>query len=508
MSLAILGARFGFATNSSSTHSVVVLPDSLVGKVRSRDANDDTSYGWDKFVLTDPEDKIRYLAAQLFGNYWEDQAARTDVIERLCAHSPQLRAFMDEHDYNNRWSDEGERLPRRDHSGSPLTVDHQSQFGFDTARYRPELVDALASFFMSPSVAIYGGNDNGDEPELPQGAIEAEWLDKFRERDGVRLRRDRGFWVAFDPNDGTRIRWSFGENGEMPSILEGEYLKASAPELVDLKITNWCDTGCAFCYQSSTTKGKHAPFAKIEKIVRLLGEMDVFEIAIGGGEPTAHPDFARILFAIRAAGMVPNFTTLSEKWLDDPEIVNAVLRNVGGIGVSCHDAKGLDMVKRIETALDAAAKVAGGKFASSRVNVTAQHVLGAVPLAATADLLRAASERYAHVLLLGYKEVGFGAKQPRFDADAASLLKLALNNIVDMRRISLSVDTELAQRHPGVLKILKAPKALTHGLREGAFSCYVDAVTSRMAASSYVPVRTMEPMQYDREEFLAAFAKY
>lgn len=47
-------------------------------------------------------------------------------------------------------------------------------------------------------------------------------------------------------NDGTKVR----EYEGTPNIVH--------PESIDVKITNYCDLGCAYCHESSTTEGKHA----------------------------------------------------------------------------------------------------------------------------------------------------------------------------------------------------------------------------------------------------------
>ena len=59
--------RLGFATNSSSSHSVIILPKGKSGPSGSR-WFDEGEYGWDNFVLSSRHDKMAYLAAQLGDN--------------------------------------------------------------------------------------------------------------------------------------------------------------------------------------------------------------------------------------------------------------------------------------------------------------------------------------------------------------------------------------------------------------------------------------------------------
>lgn len=57
----------------------------------------------------------------------------------------------------------------------------------------------------------------------------------------IAVRFDRNAVALFNRVDGTKIRFAVGS-----------YTKAKRPELVDIKITDWCDVGCTFCYQNST----------------------------------------------------------------------------------------------------------------------------------------------------------------------------------------------------------------------------------------------------------------
>jgi hypothetical protein len=56
--LKIHNVRRGFATNSSSSHSIVVLP--AKHPVPDEVSDGDGGYGWEDFVLTSPEEKARY----------------------------------------------------------------------------------------------------------------------------------------------------------------------------------------------------------------------------------------------------------------------------------------------------------------------------------------------------------------------------------------------------------------------------------------------------------------
>lgn len=488
--------RIGFATNSSSSHSVVMIPPSVVGKVRGIDESDN-EYGWDFFRLVSEEAKLRYLAAQLLTNFIEDEAVRNTIVERIDREVPGYRRMIEtrydlvgeEHSYEN----DGKIHTYR--SRVYPSVDHQSVISL--AEYNEEVIDGLIEFFKSPRVVVLGGNDNspGNDHIKPTGAedIEAFEVAMTDGESKVRVRREGEYFTFFNSGNGTKARFSF--DGAAP-----DYVKSQAPELVDLKITNYCGKGCNFCYQSSTTEGTHAPFAEVEKALHLLAEMGVFEVAIGGGEPTDHPDFVKIIKLASSLNIRPNFTTLSDRWLEDRAVVSAVMQHVGGIGVSCSDRKGLRLVEAVK-------KVTNVCWPGP--TVMAQHVLGSVPLHVTAEFLEEAFDNRHHVLLLGFKEVGFGAEYTRHDDAATSVfMKLAIDQAKDHRRWpQLSVDTALVDQYPDLTEALGVPDALVTS-PEGKFSCYIDAVEGLMGPSSYVEKAAMQPLATTVEDFKRQYACY
>lgn len=96
--------------------------------------------------------------------------------------------------------------------------------------------------------------------------------------------------------DGTKSRrWP---SGEAPTPV--------FPESVDLKVTDWCDAGCAYCHECSTVKGLHADLEATKRL--LLGAQRGLEVAIGGGDPFSWPPLEAFLLWCRAEGLVPSIT--------------------------------------------------------------------------------------------------------------------------------------------------------------------------------------------------------
>lgn len=107
-----------------------------------------------------------------------------------------------------------------------------------------------------------------------------------------------------DEETGITFRWG--------KTLEDNPTFAPVPELADISISNRCSKGCNYCYRSSMSDGA---LMTIEDYCDVLESMNssehgnVFQVALGGGEPLEHPDFFDIIDETVKRGIVPNFTT-------------------------------------------------------------------------------------------------------------------------------------------------------------------------------------------------------
>jgi organic radical activating enzyme len=113
------------------------------------------------------------------------------------------------------------------------------------------------------------------------------------------------------------------------------------PEFLDVKITSKCDGKCPWCYMDSKPEDQHAAnlIGKIDSYFGSLTQnQKPFQVAIGGGEPTCHPDFVECLKAFHSHGICPNYTT-NGMWVNQGN-AQSVIKNTkmfcGGVAVSCH----------------------------------------------------------------------------------------------------------------------------------------------------------------------------
>jgi radical SAM protein with 4Fe4S-binding SPASM domain len=141
-----------------------------------------------------------------------------------------------------------------------------------------------------------------------------------------------------DTETGVTFRW--GKN------LNENPLFAPHPELADISISNHCSKSCSFCYRNST---KNNSFMSLEEYIYILNSLqhpkwgNVFQIAIGGGEPLEHTDFIEIINTTHDRNIVPNFTTNGD--LITTSIAKAISSKVGAVAISCQNIKELDASK-------------------------------------------------------------------------------------------------------------------------------------------------------------------
>lgn len=456
--------RIGHATNSSSTHSIILIP----GGAKRHDTGH-TDFGWEFFTAATEESKKNYLAIAL-----------RDAVKENCGEEIADVVAKE-------WvgvSPDGGYI---DHQSSPTLPSAWDGKGVDKTFF-----DEFSAYILRDDVVILGGNDNTDQSHpLASKGKNVGWYRSFPIEQGagnIVARKDGAYWTLFNRSTGVKMRVSFGDGA-----LAVPPVKSRAPELVDVKITDFCPIGCEFCYQDSTTKGKHAPENDIRTLARTLGELRVFEVAIGGGEPTMHPQFEEILKSFRYYGIVPNFTTKSTHWMDKPTIVAAVLESGGSFAYSINTVAELrEVLPRLQ---------------SFKGRAHVQHVMGVDENEqAFKELLTACAEEHIPLTLLGYKTVGRGKSLLAKDYSWWLDVVLAVGKEKYLR---VGIDTALAAQYVEQLHAARIPSRLFE-VKEGAFSMYIDAVTKTAGPSSYAPEK-MGALAFGYgmdEEITKSFASY
>lgn len=126
----------------------------------------------------------------------------------------------------------------------------------------------------------------------PTGERDPGWSGKVRlSRSGAHwFDRTSGLNILLDDVDVPPERWS------------------CAPRYVSIALTNACELSCPFCYAPKVPGRLNA-----DAVLAWAQELDsagTLGIGFGGGEPTAHPDFARICMDVaRRTKLAVTFTT-------------------------------------------------------------------------------------------------------------------------------------------------------------------------------------------------------
>jgi MoaA/NifB/PqqE/SkfB family radical SAM enzyme len=141
-----------------------------------------------------------------------------------------------------------------------------------------------------------------------------------------------------DTETGVTMRW-----GSSP---HNNPVYAPWPELADISISNHCSKGCEFCYRDSKQNNSFMSVEQYEQVLSALQSErwgNVFQVALGGGEPLEHPDFQAIIQKTREKGIVANFTT-NGIHLDEP-MINFLKGKIGALAISVGEIQELCTAK-------------------------------------------------------------------------------------------------------------------------------------------------------------------
>lgn len=138
--------------------------------------------------------------------------------------------------------------------------------------------------------------------------------------------RNGNYTVKFNTADGTKIR----------ETEEDDFI-AEFPENMDVKITNQCDMGCIFCHEDSKKDGLHGDILNPKFIDTLR---PYTEMAIGGGNPLAHPDLIQFLEKLKERKIIANMTVNQVHFETSQELIRELVDKelIHGLGVSLVDA--------------------------------------------------------------------------------------------------------------------------------------------------------------------------
>lgn len=117
-------------------------------------------------------------------------------------------------------------------------------------------------------------------------------------------RHSKDYNFVGDTESGITFRWG--------KTMKEDTAVAPWPELADISISNHCTKGCNFCYRDSMPNNTFMSLKDYEYILNELNHPkwgNVFQIALGGGEPFEHPQIKEIIDLTLRYNVIPNLTT-------------------------------------------------------------------------------------------------------------------------------------------------------------------------------------------------------
>lgn len=279
---------------------------------------------------------------------------------------------------------------------------------------------------------------------------------------------------------------SIYDNGTKIREFDGAYLPEH-PESCDVKITSKCDVNCRFCHEKSSINGKHAD---LNKLLEVLKDIPAgVECAIGGGNAQQHPDVIPFLRELKSRGLIANMT-INQKHLNvDKDIISLMLKEelIKGLGISYSDPKYLpDLLPFL--------KISSNIVFHTIMGINSVDVIG--ELLSYIDLkkhLIKDDEGLCKILVLGYKEYGFGQNHYSLNQKIVDENKLKwyryLPSYFTRDNLVLSFDNLSIQQLN--LKRFFTDEAWDKFYmgNEGSATMYIDAVNQEYAICSVDPNR-------------------
>lgn len=255
-------------------------------------------------------------------------------------------------------------------------------------------------------------------------------------------------------DDGTKIRENDLNN-----------LTPSFPENIDLKITDYCDRGCLFCHENSTTKGIHGDILNQEFIDTI---QPFTELALGGGNPLDHPDLVEFLKKLRSKNILANITVNQKHFFDNKKYVDFLVSEklIYGLGVSVTEVTDelLDLLKE-------------------NPNIVVHVIYGVI----TEEEFKKLYDNNLKVLILGYKifrrgEIWLSRKEEEFSVNSKWLFDELGEATKHFKVVSFD---NLAIRQLEVKRLMSESDWNNFYMGDdGQYTMYIDMVKKEFASSS------------------------
>ena len=257
-------------------------------------------------------------------------------------------------------------------------------------------------------------------------------------------------------DDGTKIRVNNLDN-----------LTPDKPEAMDIKITNMCDMGCAFCYEDSKKDGAHGDIMNLPFLDTLL---PYTELAIGGGNPLTHPDLIPFLKMCKEKKLICSMTVNQMHFINNQDLIRYLVDNklIYGLGVSLVQVNP-ELISLLQTYPNAVVHTINGVH--------------------TLKEYQGLYDKGLKVLILGYKQFRRGVTfySPKVEADK----KVIYDNLPEMiKHFKVISFDNLALKQLDVKRLLSKEEWEDSFMGDdGQFTMFVDVVKKEFATSSISTIR-------------------
>lgn len=258
-------------------------------------------------------------------------------------------------------------------------------------------------------------------------------------------------------SDGTKIRWN-----------DKDSFNPIKPESIDLKITNMCNMECGMCHENSTPNGKHGDILNLPFIDTMF---PYSEIAIGGGNPLAHPDLVEFLENLKERKIIASMTVNQVHFMHNIDFLKELTdkKLIYGLGISYIGGRHENCIEAIK------------QFPNAVIHV----INGIVHMYS----LEALAHNDLKILVLGYKEFRRGKALydecgREIDSLKSQFYDMLPKIVNDGLFKCISFDNlAIKQLEPKRLMSEEEYDSFYMG-DDGAFTMYVDAVNRQFAKSS------------------------
>lgn len=255
-------------------------------------------------------------------------------------------------------------------------------------------------------------------------------------------------------SDGTKVRET-EDNDFRPAYAEN----------MDVKITNFCDIGCPFCHEGSTTDGKFGNILN-EKFIDTLHPYQ--EVALGGGDATSHPDLIPFLHKLKERKVIANMTVNQIHFEKKQDLIKQLVdeRLIYGLGVS--------LVNPTEQFIELISQYPNAVI----------HVINGILKPSDLEVL---VDKNLKMLILGYKRLRRGNDWIREDHENIMTKQMWLHDNLDeiIKQFKVVSFDNLAIEQLNVRRLMSDEDWNEFYMGDdGAMTYYIDMVERKFARSS------------------------